>query len=121
MPQQGCPCLRAFESHGVTHSVQLVWNTKLVTKRRDSVQRAQALIKQSFQSVSQDFTTPLQACLKAAQQAPPAPPGGYYAPQWPEQGYLGTSSQLGSISGSAGTSSRSYKMRKRARLGQVRH
>lgn len=84
------------------------------------VQRAQALIRTSFQGISQDFTTPLQACLKAAQQAPPAPPGGYYAPQWPEQGSHGTSSQLGSVLRSGDASSRSYKMRKRARLGQVR-
>lgn len=83
-------------------------------------QRAQALIRTAFQGISQDFTTPLQACLKAAQQAPPAPPGGYYAPQWPEQGSHGTSSQLGSVLRSADASSRSYKMRKRARMGQVR-
>ena len=85
----------------------------------DSVQRAQELIKASFQGVSHDFTAPLQACLKAAQQAPPAPPGGFYATQWPEQGNLGASSQLGSISRHAGGSRRSYRMRKRARLGRV--
>ena len=93
-----------------------VWPNHIVTL----VQHAQALIKASFQGVSSDFTSPLQACLKAAQQAPPAPPGGYYAPQWPEQGCQGTSSQLGSISRSTGGSSRSYMMRKRARLGRVR-
>ena len=86
----------------------------------DLVQRAQALIKASFQGVGSDFISPLKACLKAAQQAPPSPPGGYYAPQWPEQGCLSTSSQLGSISRSTGGSSRSYVMRKRARLGRVR-
>ncbi|KAL3140348.1 hypothetical protein ABBQ38_004612 [Trebouxia sp. C0009 RCD-2024] len=83
------------------------------------LKRAQALIKASFQGISRDFTAPLQACLKAAQQAPPAPPGGYYAPRWPEQGSLGTSTQLGSISRHAGATSRSYQMRKRARLGRA--
>ena len=86
----------------------------------DPAQRAQALIKASFQGVSSDFTSPLQACLKAAQQAPPAPPGGYYTREWPEQRCLSTTSQLGSISRSTGATSRSYMMRKRARPGLVR-
>lgn len=83
------------------------------------LQRAQALIKASFQDTNQGFTLPLQTCLKAAQQAPPAAPGGYYAPQWPEQGGLGFAPQLGSISRHTGAGSRNYRMRKRARLGQV--
>ena len=84
-----------------------------------AVQRAQALIKASFQDINQGFTLPLQACLKAAQQAIPAAPGGYYAPQWPEQGGLGSPSQLGSVSRHTGAGSRSFRMRKRARRGQV--
>ena len=84
------------------------------------MQRAQDLIKASFHSISQDFTTPLQNCLKAAQQAPPAPPGGYYAPQWPEQAERGVQAhQLGTVSRTAGATSRSYRLRKRPRHGMV--
>lgn len=83
-------------------------------------QRAQDLIKASFHSISQDFTTPLQNCLKAAQQAPPAAPGGYYAPQWPEQAERGVQAhQLGAVSRTAGAGSRSYRLRKRPRHGMV--
>ncbi|KAL0023565.1 hypothetical protein WJX77_002562 [Trebouxia sp. C0004] len=83
------------------------------------LQRAQDLIKALFQGISKDFHTPLQDCLKAAQQAPPAAPGGYYAPQWPEQTELGVlANQLGDISRTAGASSRSYRLRKRPRHGK---
>ncbi len=84
------------------------------------MQRAQDLIKASFQGISKDFTTPLQDCLKAAQQAPPAAPGGYYAPQWPEHTELGVlANQLGAVSRTAGANSRSYRLRKRPRHGRV--
>lgn len=84
------------------------------------VQRAQGLIKASFQSISQDFTAPLQDCLHAAQQAPPAAPGGYYARQWPEHAELGAiPSQLGVISRQAGAVSHSYRMRKRPCVNKV--
>jgi hypothetical protein len=84
------------------------------------VQRAQDLVKASFQGISKDFTTPLQDCFKAAQQAPPAAPGGYYAPQWPEHTELGMlANQLGAVSRTAGANSRSYRLRKRPRHGRV--
>ena len=79
------------------------------------MQHAQALIKASFHTVSRDFATPLQTCLQAAQHTPPAPPGGYSAPRWPEQQSPGQS-QLGPTGHTAGRSSR---LKKRARLGQV--
>ena len=84
------------------------------------VQRAQDLIKTSFQGISKDFTVPMQDCLKAAQQAPPAAPGGYYATQWPEHTELGVlANQLGAVSRTAGATSRSYRLRKRPRHGRV--
>ena len=57
--------------------------------------------------------------MKLAQQAPPAPPGGFYAPQWPEEPLLdATSGHLfRTASRHTGFNSRSYKMRKRARPG----
>ncbi|KAL0025084.1 hypothetical protein WJX79_007064 [Trebouxia sp. C0005] len=79
-------------------------------------QRAQDLITASFQDISNGFTIPLQDCLKAAQQAPPAAPGGYYAPQWPEHTEVGVlAGQLGAVSRTAGANSRSYRLRKRSR------
>lgn len=84
------------------------------------MQRAQDLIKASFHGINKDFTGPLQDCLKAVQQAPPAAPGGYYASQWPEQAELGAlSSQLGAVSRHAGAHSRSYRLRKRPRHDRV--
>lgn len=83
-------------------------------------QRAQDLIKTSFQGISKDFTVPMQDCLKAAQQAPPAAPGGYHATQWPEHTELGVlANQLGAVSRTAGASSHSYRLRKRPRHGRV--
>ena len=86
------------------------------------LQRAQQLIAASFKSIAQNFHAPLQSCLEAAREQAPAPPGGYYAPQWPEQADLGAlSTELGVISRHAGPSSHSYRLRKRPRPGMVRN
>ena len=84
------------------------------------LQHAKELIKASFDRASQDFQGPLANCLKLAQQAPPAPPGGFCASQWPEDPLLdATSGHLfRTASRHTGFNSRSYQMRKRPRVAE---
>lgn len=93
---------------------------RIFLREPELLQHAKELIKASFDKANQDFQEPLANCLKLAQQAPPAPPGGFYAAQWPEDPLLDAASGhlFRTASRHTGFNSRSYKMRKRPRLGE---
>ena len=81
-------------------------------------QHAKELIKASFQQTGQDFRQPFTHCLELAQQAPPAAPGGFYDPAWPEHAVLeANSSLIRPASRHTGFNSRSYHKRKRPKFG----